>query len=175
MKPSDSPTFFQAAPPQGRSRESTIVLTREGRFRHDGDPFAHDKLESAMHTWIRRHPDDGRFILSNGYDWTYFQVEDTPFTVRHLVATPADGDDQRNRPLPQLALSDATHEPLRAQALRMRVDGALSALVKPDAPGGPYEARFTQFAQASLAPFLTEMDGHPALVGNGQVVIIAGT
>jgi hypothetical protein len=28
-----------------------------------------------MRSWIARHPHDGRLILTNGYDWCYFQAE----------------------------------------------------------------------------------------------------
>src|SRR6516162_6749637 len=84
MKPGDHPEFFRLPPPEGRSRESSIRLDAEGRFFHEGRPVAHPKLAQAMHTWIGRHPDDGRFILSNGYDWSYFTVEDAPFFVRAL-------------------------------------------------------------------------------------------
>ena len=41
----------------------------------------HPGLAAAMHTWVTRHPDDGRYILSNGYDWTYFTVDDAPSKV----------------------------------------------------------------------------------------------
>jgi len=80
MKPGEHPDFYRLAPPPGTSRESTIFLDAEGRFWHDGELVVHPSLESALHTWIARHPDDGRFILTNGYDWTYFRVEDAPFT-----------------------------------------------------------------------------------------------
>ena len=67
--------------PEGRSRESTIRLDADGRFFHEGERVEHPGLEAAMHTWIARHPDDGRYILTNGYDWTYFTVDDVPFFV----------------------------------------------------------------------------------------------
>ena len=75
MKPGDHPEFFRFPPPEGRSRESTIVLTRDGRFLHDGTLVEHPGMQRAFASWLARHPDDGRFILSNGYDWTYLTVE----------------------------------------------------------------------------------------------------
>src|SRR5512138_1092762 len=81
MKPGDHPEFFRFPAPEGRSRESTIRLDAEGRFWHEQLLVEHRKLAAAMHTWISRHPDDGRYILTNGYDWTYFTVEDAPYTV----------------------------------------------------------------------------------------------
>ena len=84
VRPSEHPEFFRLPAPEGRSRESTIRLDAEGHFFHDGAPVEHAKLADAMHTWIARHPDDGRYILSNGYDWSYFTVEDAPFVVRSV-------------------------------------------------------------------------------------------
>ena len=88
VKPADHPDFFRFPAPEGRSRESTIVLDAEGRFWHDGAPVEHAPLAAALHRWIARHPDDGRFILTNGYDWTYFTVADAPYFVRALRVEP---------------------------------------------------------------------------------------
>lgn len=143
MRPGDHPEFFRIAPPPGTSRESTIVLDAEGRFFHDGVRVDHPALERALSSWIARHPDDGRFILTNGYDWTYFQVDDAPFFVRSLRI---EGDRV------ELALSDESAEPLDPSGLRIGKDDALYAKVK----GGGFEAKFTRFAQAALAPVLVE-------------------
>jgi hypothetical protein len=143
-KPGEHPEFFRFPAPPGRSRESTIVLDAAGAFTHDGERVVHPGLAQAMHTWIRRHPDDGRYILSNGYDWTYFTVLDAPFTVE--AWSPAD--------------------------TRVGVDGALYAGVKRGAAGGPFEAKFTRHAQAALEPYLVEEAGRPALqVGATRTVI----
>ena len=64
MKPGDHPDFFRSAAPPGASRESTIVLTRDGIFLHDGAPVEHRALAKALASWIAKHPDDGRFILT---------------------------------------------------------------------------------------------------------------
>src|SRR3954468_16729478 len=79
MKPGDHPDFFRFAPPPGASRESAIVLDREGRFWHEGERVEHPALERALRGWIARHPDDGRLILTNGYDWCYFRAEGAPY------------------------------------------------------------------------------------------------
>jgi len=146
MKPGDHPDFFRFPAPEGRSRESTIVLDRSGRFWHDGELVTHSGMQSAFNSWIRRHPDDGRFILSNGFDWTYFTVEDAPFFVRALRV---EGD----RPL--LVLSDGSEELLDAESVRLGAEDAIYVRVK----DGAYEARFTPVAQTALAPFLVEGPG----------------
>jgi hypothetical protein len=163
VKPGDHPEFFRFPAPEGRSRESTIRLDGEGRFWHDGELVEHPKLRQAMHGWIARHPDDGRFILTNGYDWTYFTVDDAPYYVRaaHVEA---------DRVL--LVLSDGTEEPWDPARTRVGDGDALYAEVKRGAPGGPFEAKLTRFAQAQLAPVLEE-DGRAvgARIG-GRVVRI---
>lgn len=153
MKPGDHPEFFRFPAPEGRSRESSIRLDREGRFFHEGALVEHERLARAMHGWIARHPDDGRFILTNGYDWTYFTVEGTPFFVRAVLA-----DDRGD---PMLELSDGTSEPLTPEgvaAARLDAAGGLVVPVKRAAPGGPYDARFDRHAQAGLAPWLEPAD-----------------
>jgi hypothetical protein len=155
MKPGDHPDFFRLPPPPGRSRESSIRLDADGRFSHDGAPVEHAAMAVAFASWIARHPDDGRFVLTNGYDWTYFQVDDTPFFVEHLRATP-DG--------PVLRLFDGSEEPLDATTLRLDGEGRVRLRVK----GGAFDAKFTRTGQLALEPFLEESPGDvPTLVISG--------
>jgi hypothetical protein len=141
MKPGDHPEFFRLPPPPGRSRESTIRLDAQGRFWHDGQLVEHPGMARAFASWIDLHPDDGRFILQNGYDWSYFEVEDVPFFVRSLRA----GGDQL-----WLSLSDGQEEPLDPSTLAVGANDAVYVRVKM----GRFAARFTPSAQTALAPFL---------------------
>jgi hypothetical protein len=154
MKPGDSPDFFRSPAPEGRSRESTLRLDAQGRFWHEGVPVVHPGLAAALHRWIARHPDDGRYILTNGYDWTYFTVDDAPYFVRTLRVDPQQI---------ALLLSDGTEEAWEPESSRIGADGAVYATTKRSAPGGPYQAKFTRHAQSSLAPILLET-GTPARV-----------
>ena len=154
MKPGDHPEFFRFPAPEGRSRESTIRLDAEGRFFHDDAPVEHPKLEAALHGWIARHPDDGRYILTNGYDWTYFRVDDVPYFVRSI--RDEDGD-------AVLVLSDGTEEPLDPSTVRPGPRDDLYLTVKRDAKGGPFDAKLTRFAQTQLAPFLRDEGGAAVL------------
>lgn len=156
MKPGDHPEFFRFAPPPGTSRESTIALSREGFFFHDGERFEHPALEEALHRWIARHPDDGRFILTNGYDWCYFRVEDAPYVVRALRVS----DDESSA---TLVLSDGTEEPLDPRRLSIDDEGVVYTRVK----AGAFEARFSRHAQTSLAPLLVSAE--PPIVRAGSV------
>jgi hypothetical protein len=153
-RPGDHPEFFRLPPPPGRSRESSIVLDAEGRFVHDGTVVEHAGMARAFATWIQRHPDDGRFILSNGYDWTYFTVEDVPFFVEAV---------KDRAGVPWLVLSDGSEEPLDARTLRSGPTGALYLGVK----NGAFEARFQRFAQLALSPWLEETPEAVALVISG--------
>ena len=158
--PIDHPDFFDLPPPPGRSRESSIVLDGEGRFWHEGELVTHRGMMDAFATWIRRHPRDGRYVLCNGYDWTYFTVEDVPFFVLGVGGSAG---------CPTLALSDQTEEPLEPATLGLGERDALYCRVK----GGQYEARFTPAAQVALAPHLAEGDGgQPAVIVAGRQYVV---
>jgi hypothetical protein len=167
VKPGDHPEFYRFPAPEGRSRESSIRLDALGRFWHDAEVVEHAGMAAALRSWISRHPDDGRYILTNGYDWTYFTVDDAPYFVQALRI---DGDRL------VLALSDGTEEPWEPEATRTGADGALYAVVKRTQKGGPYEAKFTSHAQGSLAPVLVEAqgDGGPTAQGAPRLAIQVG-
>jgi uncharacterized protein len=158
VKPGDHPEFYRFAPPPGTSRESTIALDRDGRFWHDGARVDHPALEEALHRWIARHPDDGRFILTNGYDWCYFRVEDTPYVVRAVRIEDVEGCRAT------LVLSDGSEASLEPQALFVSPEGVVYTRL--DKPGGVFEARFSRHAQASLAPLLVSAEPPCVCVGD---------
>jgi uncharacterized protein len=154
MKPGDHPEFFRFPAPEGRSRESSIVLSRDGRFFHEGTPVEHLGMQRAFAAWLRRHPDDGRFILSNGYDWSYLTVEAAPYFVRAVRAV--DG-------LPHCELLDGSQLPLDAAAVTCDAEGVLWL----DLPAGE-AARFTPAAQLELSPWLVEQAGEVGLAMAGR-------
>jgi hypothetical protein len=154
MRPADHPDFFRFPAPEGRSRESSIRLDAAGRFSHDGAPVEHAGMARAFAGWIARHPDDGRYILTNGYDWTYFTVEDVPYFVERVS--------EREGRL-WLELSDGSGEPLDPSTLCTASEDALYVGVK----GGAFEARFSRHAQLALAPWLDEQS-------NGEVALRIG-
>jgi hypothetical protein len=174
VKPADHPEFFRWPAPEGRSRESTIVLDGEGRFSHDGASVDHPRLAAAMHTWISRHPDDGRYILQNGYDWTYLTVNDAPFVVRKLRVETPQSSEGHAVPNVWLVLSDGQEEPWNPRTTRIGEGGALYARVKEGAPGGPFEAKFSRHAQTALAPLLVAGPSGPAVTLGAQIVPIGG-
>lgn len=150
VKPGDHPDFYRLAPPPGASRESTIVLDRRGRFWHDGEPVDHPALAAALRSWIGLHPDDGRLILTNGYDWCYFRCEDAPFVVDALHV---EGDGAVT-----LRLFDGSEEPLDPATLSVGEDGVVYARVSASRPGARFDARFSRHAQTQLAAILVSAD-----------------
>lgn len=160
MRPGDHPDFYRLAPPPGASRESTIRLDREGRFWHDGQRVEHASLEQGLRTWIALHPDDGRPILTNGYDWCYFQVEDAPLFVSALRI---EGDQVT------LVLFDGSEQPLDPAALSLGEDGVVVARVARGA--GRMDARFTRHAQTQLAPLLVGDEPPTLSIGGREVVL----
>jgi hypothetical protein len=165
-RPVDHPDFFRLPPPEGQSRESRIRLDGEGRFWHDGVLVERQTLRHALHQWISRHPDDGRYILENGYDWCYLTVDDVPGFVVALRAAPD---------AVLLTLADGTEEPLDPATLREGPGGALYTRVKAHARGGAFDAKLTRAAQAALAPLVVEAPGdagRPCLQVGGRTWLL---
>jgi hypothetical protein len=154
MKPGDHPEFFRLPPPEGRSRESAIVLTRDGRFLHEGEPVEHLGMQRAFASWLGRHPDDGRYILNNGYDWSYITVEGALRFVQSVR-------DLQGKPL--LVMLDGTEMPLDPSALSCDLEGRLFLELQ----DGDL-ARFTPAAQLQLAPWLSEQAGCTGVLIGGR-------
>jgi len=160
MKPGDHPEFFRLPPPPGASRQSTIRVDRDGQFFHDGAKVDKRALSEAFHRWMDIHPDDGRFILTNGYDWTYLDVEDTPCFVASVKGAPPAA--------PILVLSGGAEEPLEPSKLTSDADGACFTHVR----GGRFEAKLLRQAQNELEPWLLpdaparlRVDGEDYVIG----------
>lgn len=141
------------------------MLDERGRFWNGPFLIDHAAMTRAFASWIRRHPDDGRFILTNGYDWTYFTVKDSPFFVRRATRAADDSG-------VALELSDGTEEALDPAAVTVSDDGVLYARVK----NGQYSARFLSGAQAEMVDVIDEdSEGKPCLEVGGRRYSIART
>jgi hypothetical protein len=127
-----------------------LVLDKDGAFWHEGEKVVHASLDEALRQWIGRHPDDGRYILTNGYDWTYVTVEDVPYLVRSTRLT--DG-------VIELVLNDGTAEPWLIGDTTVDTGGRLQVMVKGSSPFGPFPAKFTSHAQQGLQPLLHDEGG----------------
>jgi hypothetical protein len=133
------------------TRESSIRIDAEGNFWHESQRVEHPGLARAMASWISRHPNDGRWVLENGWDWCYLTVDDVPLLVR---------DVRVEGPTLLGVLSDGSEEPIDPQTLVVDSGGTLRCLVKPSARGGPYPAKLARLAQLALGERLRENDGH---------------
>jgi hypothetical protein len=146
MRPGDHPDFFRFPAPAGQSRESKLRIDRQGRFWNGDERVTHARMARTFASWIDRHPDDGRMILTNGYDWTYVTVEDAPFAVVSVSLASE---------VPLLTLTDGSCEPLEPATLRVGEAEALYVGVK----GGRFEARFTPGSQTALSERLETLPG----------------
>jgi uncharacterized protein len=159
MPPELSPDYFTREPPPGFSRDSGLRLDNLGRFWHDNSLVTHERLNQALHRWIARHPENGRYILNNDYVWLYLDVDDVPYFVRGVSVEGA----------PCLHLSDGTTEPFPNQGYFVGADDALYCPVK----NGEFTARFLPAAQNALGPLL-ELVGDDVHVRVGQALVPIG-
>ncbi len=127
----------------GFSRETSIRRDDQGRWFHEGQPLEHPSLTRAFDRWIER-AEDGRYCLKNDINWAYITLEGPPFFVRAVHISPGGQV--------ELALSNDTRQPLRAETLRMGEDGALYCDVGPD----DLPARFDRHAASQLEPLIGE-------------------
>lgn len=140
-------------------RESSIVLDREGRFWHDGSPVEHARLAAALHRWIDRDPESGRYVLRAGPQWCFITVEDAPFQV---VGVSMSGTPPDTRV--EVTLSDGATEELAYGTLRQRPDNALYCDVK----HGGFTARFQRNAYFKIGELVVLRDGEPCLPAAGR-------
>ncbi|HZH02318.1 MAG TPA: DUF1285 domain-containing protein [Myxococcaceae bacterium] len=128
-----------ALPPSKRwhtREDSGLVLDRQGRWFHDGEPVEHPKIIEAFNTGLKP-AGGGRFKLEFGGDWALVAVEDAAYQVLDV----ADSDKGL-----VLALSDRTEEGLDPNTLEVDADGVLTCRVK----AGEAKARFSREAQVKL-------------------------
>jgi uncharacterized protein len=130
------------ATPAMFSRESGLVLDREGSWTHRGEPVSHPLLEAALHRWVDRDEATGRFVIRAGTQWAFIEVEDCPFVVRGLTLD-GEGLDRTVT----LRLSDGSEEELDYGSLEQDSGNVLRSAVK----GGRFRARFARPAYYALA------------------------
>jgi hypothetical protein len=129
----------QAGPPPLRSLG--LVLHRDGRFRHEGEPIRNDRLRAAFERGVRYLPSEGKYVVQVGHFRGQLDVEECGFFARSV-------DLARGT----VALSDGSEEALDAASLRASTldPDALLCTVKRDLVRFGLPARFTHSAQAEL-------------------------
>jgi hypothetical protein len=143
----------------GQLRECALRLDREGRWLHEGVAVSHEGLCKALHRWIDRDEESGRYVVRAGQQWCYIEVDDAPFVVRKILAS-EEGDQLRI----DLRLSDDTQEELDYGTLRQDQRNVLYCDVK----GGRFPARFGRQAYFDLAQRLELVDEEPLLCARGR-------
>ena len=138
--------------------DSGLVLDREGRWFHDGEPVEHPRIIEAFNRGLERD-EAGRYVLRFGDDWCLVTVEDAPLQVDGLVCA---GDEI------VVTLSSGLTERLRPQTLSVR-GGVLYCVAE-----SGLTARFSRSAQFALGSLLEERPGGYVLVLKGVEHPIAG-
>jgi hypothetical protein len=134
----DSKPASQGPPPL---RSLGLVLHRDGRLRHEGQPIRNARLRAAFERGVRYLPAEGKYVVTVGHFRGQLDVEECGFFVRSVdLATGA------------IALSDGSQERLDTASLRTSaLDAhALLCTVKRDLVADGLPARFQRSAQAEL-------------------------
>jgi len=101
----------------GISRETNLVLDREGNFFAGTEPVAHEGIAAGFARWIER-TDEGRYVLRNDLHYVYLDVQGAPLHARS-ARVEAEGV--------VLELRGGDEEPLRPETLRRDPEGVLYA------------------------------------------------
>ncbi|HBP23081.1 MAG TPA: hypothetical protein DEA08_35580 [Planctomycetes bacterium] len=139
----------------GLSRETDLILTRDGRFFSGPQPIEHPGIAAAFARWVERTP-EGRYVLRNDLHYVYVTVEDAPL---HARGARVRGEEVI------LELQGGVEEVLRPETLRRGEGGALYAAGR----DGSWEIRLAPAAVLALEPLLEEDErGEPVLVLGGE-------
>ncbi len=118
---------------------------RDGRWYAGDEPITHRRIAALFARHLRRDA-DGRWWVELGEERAPVEIEDTPFVVTRVDATPEGGF--------RIELNDGTSEPLALDRLFLAGD-VLYAEVK----RGTTPARFLRAPQAELLARVRERDG----------------
>lgn len=140
----------------GLSRETDLVLDREGRFFAGQQPVEHPGVAAAFARWIER-TDAGRYALRNDLHYVYLRVEGAPLHARRAHLAP----DPPARVL--LELSGGEQVVLRPETLWRDESETFYALGR----DGTWAIRIAPSALLDLAEFLGGDEERPTLVLGG--------
>lgn len=142
----------QPGPPPLRSLG--LILHRDGRLLHEGQPIRNARLLAAFERGVRYLPAEGKFVVTLGHFRGQLDVEECGFFVRSVDLATG-----------MIALSDGTEERLDPASLRTSSLDAdvLLCTVKRDLVAHGLRARLLRSAQAELLLGVEEADAGPAL------------
>ena len=139
-------------------RSLGLVLHRDGRLLHEGQPIRNARLRAAFERGVRYLPAEGKYVVTLGHFRGQVDVEECGFFVRSVdLATGT------------IALSDGCTERLDPASLRVSAldADALLCTVKRDLVAHGLPARFLRSAQAELLLGVEEGKGGFSLVVAG--------
>ncbi|MCG3172995.1 MAG: hypothetical protein GMKNLPBB_01167 [Myxococcota bacterium] len=149
------------------SRENSgIFLDAEGRWFHNGEPFAHAGLVELCNRHIA-YDEQGRPVIRVGNEWVCVEVADTLFRVLRVELEPESGEVRQAHAIltngDRVGIDPGMLElNPRTQVLYFRFDGE-------------HLARFSRGAQQKfLDRALAEQDGRLGVRMNGQMVFPPG-
>lgn len=134
-----------------------LILHRDGRWSHEGQPILHRPLREHFDRNVRYLPGEGKYVVTLRHFRGEIEVEEAGFFVREVDFETG-----------VLRLSDRSEERLDPQSLRLSpIDGALLCVVKRELVAEGLLARFSHAAHAELAEALDDDSGtwHLSLVG----------
>ena len=127
----------RSAPPL---RPFGLILHRDGRWTHEGQPIRNRKLRERFDRSVVYLPIEDAYVVQIAHFRGQIEIEETGFFVRWVDL--ASGE---------LMLSDGSREPLNIKRLSLSaLDGALIASVKAELRPGGLPARFFHGPQAEL-------------------------
>lgn len=136
-----------------------LVLLRDGRWSHEGQPILNRKLRERFDRSVVYLPEEEAYVVRIGRFRGLIDVEEAGFFVRSI--DPATGE---------ISLSDGSTEELDVATLvASSIDGALLCRVKRDLVPDGLPARFFHSAQADLLGAVEERQGRPGVRIGGRL------
>jgi len=121
---------------------SSLKFGKDGIWYHEGTEITHVGICSALNNSLTKD-DNGRYRVSIGEEWSYVDIEDTPFVVRELSFF-------KDPPRFMIFLNDSTKEELNLGSLWIGGENVIYCMVK----DGAYETRFLRPAYYELAKYI---------------------
>jgi len=136
-----------------------LKLHHDGRFTHDGQPIAHQKLREHFDRSVEYLRAEAKYIVRLKHFRGEIEVQEAAFFVREIDMMTG-----------EVRLSDGSQEILDVSTLSASpVDGALLCRIKKEIVAAGLPARFTHAAQADFLQAIEEGDsGYVVSIGGGK-------
>ncbi len=150
------------------TEHQSLRFDKEGRWYHEGVEITHERTRKLFSRSLKKDS-RGRYLIAIGKEWSYVEVEDTPFLVKSLDYNPsAESTDAYF----EILLNDGSTEILDLNTLQVGEDNVPYCQVKK----GEYRARFCRASYYELARYIefdTSSEGYYILL-NGERYYLKG-